>query len=136
VRLEPLLSVTAMLEVQEIGARPAGLRMNMHFEGDSDSGSRVRGHIKGVDYLTVRSDGVVQLDVHATLTSPDGDVVAIVARGVAVTSPGGAVLGRLALTFETASDKLAWLNRALGVAITNANMKTGELRLVASSLEE
>jgi hypothetical protein len=134
-RLEPLFSVTATMQLHPIGPTPAGTRIDLQLAGDAEEGSRVRGRLEGVDYLTVRPDGVSLLDVHATLRSPDGDVVAVRASGVGAPTPDGS-RGRLACTFQTASDKLGWMNAVLAVAATTSNRRTGELRLAAYTLEE
>ena len=135
-RLESLLAVTARMQPHEIGPTPGGRRIDLHLAGDADPDGRVQGHLEGVDYLTVRADGVLQLNVHATLRTADGDLVAVRGRGMATPTPEGTMAGRLACTFQTASEKLSWLNTTLGVAATKANMRTGELRLAGYTLEE
>ena len=81
-RLEPLYSVTLVLRPQAIGATPDGTRMDVEFEGDLDPGGRLAGHLKGVDYLTLRQDGVAHPHIHGVTTSPEGDVAAFHATGL------------------------------------------------------
>ncbi len=135
-RLEPLYSFTAGLHLQAIGATPDGTRMDVEFEGDLDPGGRVAGHLKGVDYLTVGQDGVAHPHIHGVVTSPEGDVVAINATGLGVPASDGALATRFAVTHQTASSKLAWLNGIVAFAGGKADLTKGELRMSAYTLEE
>jgi hypothetical protein len=118
----------------DIGTTPVGHRMNLELEGDTDPDSRLQGHLTGVDYLTVRSDGVLDLNVHATLRRPEGGVVALRGSGLATRTPDGAARGQLALRFETAAEDLAFLNQTLGIAVTTADMTRGTLHISGFSL--
>jgi hypothetical protein len=135
-RLEPLASATAALRFHEVGRTPAGVRMDIEIEGDFDPGGRVTGHFSGVDYFLVRPDGVAQLNVHGTATSPEGDIVAFRATGLARLAPDRTATGRLAVTFLTAADRLAWLNGVVGFGVSRADMDKGQLRLSFSTLED
>ena len=135
-RLEPLYSVTIVLRPQAIGATPEGTRMDVEFEGDLDPGGRVAVHLKGVDYLTVGQDGVVHPHIHGVTTSPEGDVVAVHATGLGVPASDGTHTIRFALTFQTASSKLAWLNGIVAFAAGKADLNKGELTMSAYTLEE
>ncbi len=135
-RLEPLYSLTAVLRPQAIGATPDGTRMDVEFEGDLDPGGRVAGHLKGVDNLTVRQDGAARPHIHGVVTSPEGDVVALHATGLGVPASDGTLTIRFALTFQTASSKLAWLNGIVAFAGGKADLNKGELRMSAYTLEE
>jgi hypothetical protein len=114
-----------------IGATPRGQRVDIELAGDVLPRSRVRGRLAGTDYLTVRPDGVAELDVRATLTTDDGEVVSVRASGLATIDDTGLASGTLALRFETASEPLAWLNREVGIAETRADMANGSLELDA-----
>lgn len=134
--LEPLISVpTASMRPLDIGSTPAGHRMNLQIEGDVAPGGRVDGHISGIDYLCVRPDGVIELNIRATLTSEMGEIVAVRGSGLAVLSAEGPAQGRIALTYQTASQDLAWLNRTLGVAVTQADMAEGTLQMSVHTVE-
>jgi Protein of unknown function (DUF3237) len=79
----------------------------------------------------VRPDGVAELDVRATLTTDDGEVVSVRASGLATVDDAGLASGTLALRFETSSELLAWVNREVGIAGTRADMAKGTLELDA-----
>ena len=135
-RLEPLYSFTAVLRLLVTGATPDGTRMDAEFEGDLDPGGRVAGHLKGVDYITVRQDGVAHLHIHGVITNPEGDVVALNATGLGVRASEGTAIIREAVTFQTASSKLAWLNGIVAFAGGKADLNKGELRISAYTQEE
>ena len=52
-----------------------------------------------------------------------------------VPAPDGSAVVNAA-TYQTASAKLAWLNRTVGFIGGTANLRTGELRLAAYTLED
>ena len=135
-RLQPLYSFTATLRPQVIGLTADGTRVDVEFEGDLDPGGRLTGHLRAVNYLTVRSDGVQHIDIHGTVISPDGDVVAFKATGLATPAEGGVATVRDAATYQTASERLAWLNQTMGFVGGHADLAKGELQLSAYTLEE
>ena len=50
-------------------APPAeGARFDVHFEGPV-TGPKFSGSAKGADYLHIRADGRIQLDIHAEITT-------------------------------------------------------------------
>lgn len=59
-----------------------GARINAGFEGRSTG--RLSGSVHGVDYLYVRADGRIELNIHAIVTTDDGHRIALSADGVAV----------------------------------------------------
>jgi len=73
-------------------ARPPaeGARFDVHFEG-TITGPRVKGTVKGIDYLHIRADGRCQLDIKAEITTDDGKKIALAAGGVAIPEPGSPV---------------------------------------------
>ena len=48
-----------------------GARFDVYFEGPI-TGAKLRGSVKGVDYLHLRADGRFQLHIHAEITTDDG----------------------------------------------------------------
>jgi hypothetical protein len=135
-RLEPLVIFDAEMRTTDIGPTPAGHRMNMELNGRTRAGSRIEGEISGVDFLRLRSDGAAELEVHVTLTTPATQVVAVRASGLATLDSDGRASGYLAVRFETGDDELGWLNQAVGVASTTADMSTGTLTVEGFLLRE
>lgn len=135
-RLEPLYSFTASLRPRQIGVTPGGARLDVEFEGDLDPGGRLTGHLRAINYLTVRSDGVAHVHVRGTVTTPEGEVVAFTATGLTVPAPDGSATVRDAVTYQTGASNLAWLNATVGFAAGNADLTKGELRLSVHTLED
>ena len=80
---------------QVLAATPAGMRQIFIVKGGSVVGQRINGKILpgGGDWALVRTDGVVQLDVRATLQTDDGALIYGTYSGLIVAEP--AVFGRL-----------------------------------------
>lgn len=124
------LSVSAP---RKLGATPLGERLIVTVTGGTFEGPNIKGTVvenSGGDWLLMRSDGVLQLDVRITLETDDGALIYMVYRGVRDASPEVAArLGRgdavdpseyyfrVTPHFETASEKYAWLNRLIAVGI-------------------
>jgi hypothetical protein len=65
-----------------------GFRVNVGVQGPV-SGPEFTGTAKGVDYMYVRADGRMQLDVKATITTDDGKNISFAADGVGIPQPDG-----------------------------------------------
>jgi hypothetical protein len=120
-----------LAEIQLLGKTPLGDRRVAVIEGGSFEGPKLKGTILkgGSDWLIIRPDGALQLDVRLTLKTDDGDIIGMIYRGY---RHGPApVIDRLnrgekvdpseyyfraAPFFETSSEKYGWLNRIVAVA--------------------
>ena len=114
-----------------LGPTPFGERRIVRIAGGSFEGPRLRGAVlpEGGDWLLLRADGVLQLDVRATLQTDDGHLIYMTYRGARHGPPevidrlnrGEAVdpdsyYFRTAPFFETASGSpYAWLNGIVSV---------------------
>jgi hypothetical protein len=114
--LEKFCTVEADLGMNVIGRAPAGMRIDFPFEGTATSehwdGERP---VKGVDYVTVRSDGNMVLDIHATI-GEKREQVAYKAIGVSIANKDQSADPKELIVFETGNEDLAWLNNEVGVA--------------------
>jgi hypothetical protein len=117
---------------QNIGAVPYGTRRTVPLSGGDFEGPRLRGTVLpggSADWLVLRTDGVLELDLRVTLRSDDGglismrsfglrhgpaDVMAAIARGEAV-DPASYYF-RTTPRFRTAHPAYAFLNRIVAVA--------------------
>lgn len=111
-------SLQALLSGQE-PIPPAGARFDIAFEGDVQG--RIAGRLEAIDYLNVRADGRMELDLRGTLTTPDGARIAFAAGGVCLPEPASPrSLLRENVRLRTAHADYAWLGRheiwALGYA--------------------
>jgi hypothetical protein len=103
----------------------SGARIDIAFEGRIE-GPNLNGTVAGVDFGVVRADGRFQLNIQATITTDDGERIALHADGIF--RPGdGAVRENVTLT--TASPKYAWVNQLQIWATGSADMGKREVRL-------
>jgi hypothetical protein len=111
----------SMQELVE-GTRPIpneGARFDIHFEG-AMVGERIKGTIKGVDYLEVRADGRFFLNLQAFIKTDDGATIKVVETGV--NSEGEL---RLNMIFHTNAEQYKWLNCAQVLGIGTADFNLG-----------
>lgn len=100
-----------------IGHTPAGTRVDFPFEGTATSphweGERP---VRGVDYATIRGDGNMELNLHATI-GEKRETIAYRGRGVSVVHEDRTASPQELITFETGNEDFAWLNSVIGVAL-------------------
>ena len=107
---------------------PEGARFDIRFEGAS-AGPKIKGKVSGVDYLRIRADGRFDLDIHAEITTDDGQKIALEADGVALPQPGNPIVGlRANVTLFTSSKDYAWVNGLQVWATGTVNLGTQEVR--------
>jgi Protein of unknown function (DUF3237) len=132
IKTEPLFKMT--LEVPslvDLGETPYGRRRIARVAGGSFEGPKLKGRALdgGGDWLLLRRDGVLQLDVRLTLETDDKHLVYMTYKGyrhgpkdvIDKLNKGEAVdpslyYFRSTPYFETGSDKYAWLNGICCVA--------------------
>jgi hypothetical protein len=114
--LEKFCSVEGDLGMNVIGKAPAGMRIDFPFQGTATSehweGERA---VVGVDYVTVREDGNMILDIHATI-GEKREAVAYTGRGISIANPDRSADPKALIVFATGNGVLAWLNNEVGVA--------------------
>jgi hypothetical protein len=117
---------------QNIGGGPHGTRRSVPLKGGDFDGPRLRGTVLpqgSADWLLLRADGVLELDLRLTLLTHDGalismksfglrhgppDVIAAIARGETVDP--ALYYFRTTPRFETAHATYVFLNRIITVA--------------------
>ena len=105
---------------------PGGLRVDIEFEGPVEG--PLAGYISGCDYLNIRADGRMELDIKATITTPEGRKIAVAAGGVAVPEPGSTASQlRENVKLTTADPDYAWLNQLEIWATGRADIGDGSL---------
>jgi hypothetical protein len=117
---------------QKIGAVPHGMRSIVPVTGGDFEGPRLRGKVMpgGGDWLLLRPDAVLELDLRITLETDDraliymsfqglrhgpADVIAALGRGEVV-DPASYYF-RTVPRFETSAEKYAFLNRIIAVGV-------------------
>jgi hypothetical protein len=114
--LEKFCTVEGDLAMNVIGKAPAGMRIDFPFEGTATS-SHWEGErpVKGVDYVVVRSDGNMSLDIHATI-GEKREAVSYRGSGVSIANEDQSADPKELIVFETGNEDLAWLNNEVAVA--------------------
>ena len=129
----PLMTVRITAEPsQKIGAVPHGMRSTVLVAGGDFEGPRLRGKVLpgGGDWLLLRSDGVLELDLRITLETDDQALIDMRFQGLRYGPPDAiAALGRGEVVdpasyyfrtlprFETSAEKYAFLNRIITVGV-------------------
>lgn len=103
---------------------PEGARFDVYFEGPV-TGEKLKGTIKGVDYLQVRPDGRMELDIHAEITTADGQKISLKADGVCMPRKDSSVSDlRENITLFTSSKNYTWINTLQVWAIGTVDLAT------------
>ena len=133
INTRPLFTVEFQTKAQPIGPVPHGYQRVVRiieggrFEGERLSGRALPG---GGDWSFRRQDGVIHLDVRATLETTKGETILMTYGGRLIMSPEaearlakGETLGvddiysRMLVQFETAVPDLLWLNDIVAIGI-------------------
>jgi hypothetical protein len=111
-------------------APPAeGARFDVYFEGVI-TGPRIKGTVRGVDYLHIRADGRCQLDIKGEITTEDGKKIALRADGLAIPEPGSPVFQlRENASLTTNHPEYAWVNLIQVWAAGTVDVSNGEIRI-------
>ena len=112
----------------EVGGGPKGTRGVADVVSAEVNSDKIKASLAtndAADWLTISADGSTGcLDVRLTLKTDDGEFVYVEYQGRANMAEG---LIATAPTFQTGSEKYAWLNSVQAVAAGNVNLETGEL---------
>jgi len=108
--------VVELGEAQVIGEGPHGLRRIVPLTGGRMEGPKLKGEVLpfGADWILVRPDGAIQLDVRATVRMDDDELVYVGCKGVFDPSRD---YFRVTPVFETGSEKYGWLNKIVCVGM-------------------
>jgi hypothetical protein len=102
------------------------LAVNGRFEG------RLAGRAHGVDYLRVRADGRMEIDLHLTIETDDGQRIALSGDGQAAPRNGEPILDIFGnIRLSTASKEYAWVNERQIWSVGTASLATGKIHIEA-----
>jgi hypothetical protein len=89
----------------------AGARIDVYFEGQL-YGPKLKGYLKGIDYLLVRADGRSDLNMHAAITTEDGARIAFWSDGIFVPPTDGSGIAQIRenVRLTTADTRYQWVN--------------------------
>jgi hypothetical protein len=89
---------------------------------------RLAGRAHGVDYLRVRADRRIDLDLHVIIETEDGHRIALSGDGQTAPRPGDPVLDIFAnVRLSTASKNYAWANERQIWGVGTASLATGKI---------
>lgn len=117
VDVEHVLTFTAHTgKAATIPGAPHGTRGILGVTGGAFEGPRLKGTISppGGDWFTVRSTGVLKLDVRLLLVTDDEANILLTYSGIAVPREGGMDI-RIAPLFEAPEGPHSWLNDIQGI---------------------
>ena len=127
--LEPMGVLHVQLgDMVEVGGGPKGPRVvvdvvSIDLQSDKITASLATND--AADWLTIADDGKLAcLDVRFTLKTDDGAFIFVEYQGRGDMEAG---LIAAAPTFQTGSEKYAWLNNIQAISAGNVNLETGEL---------
>lgn len=117
--MEEFCRINAIMSPRMLGKMPQGTRIDFPFEGTATSphweGER---RVMGIDYVTVRSDGHMDLEIRATI-GEKRETVAYRGSGVSLAKSPTEAMPQELITFQTGNEDLAWLNSVVGVGVGN-----------------
>jgi hypothetical protein len=116
--LEYLFTITANLREGSpvIANGPLGTRVIVTVIGGSFEGPKLRGTVdnSGGDWVTLRPDQSIKLDVRIMLKTEDGADIFMRYEGIGVREDGTLKLATAPL-FETGDERYAWLNNVQAI---------------------
>ena len=93
---------------------PQGVRIDVAFEGRAIG--RLAGRVRGIDYLRMRADGRIDLDIRAVVETENGCRIALSADGVAVPRVAEPIADLFEnVSLSTAAEEYVWGQHATGV---------------------
>jgi hypothetical protein len=131
--VEHLFSLTATTGKAAVVGGPAGNRIIVPISGGSFEGPKMRGVViegASADWVVVRPDGSMKLDVRVTLETDDGAQFYMSYSGFGTRTDSGSAL-RSAPYFETNAERYAWLNSVQGVGIGTSSAAGVEYEVYA-----
>jgi hypothetical protein len=107
---------------------PQGVRIDIAFEGRATG--RLAGRVRGVDYVRMRADGRIDLDIRAMIETDNGSRIALSADGVAVPRTGEPLADLCEnVRLNTAAKEYGWVNGRQVWAIGTVNFAVGKVHI-------
>ena len=107
-----------------------GARFDLMVDGRGKG--RLSGRAHGVDYLRMRADGRIDLDLHLTIETDDGHRISLSGDGQAAPrndNPKLDIFGNIRLS--TATKEYAWVNARQIWSVGTASLATGKIHVEA-----
>jgi hypothetical protein len=109
---------------------PHGTLGAVRIAGGSFKGPKLQGELLAPagDWLTLRANGTIRLDVRVSLVTDDGASIFMHYSGVGSAAVDGKHQLRSAPLFQTSDERYAWLNDLQAVGIGDAVVAEGVVR--------
>ena len=109
---------------------PQGVRIDIAYEGHAKG--RLTGQVHGIDYVRIRADGRIDLDIRAIVETEDGHRIAMSAEGVAVPRASEPIADLSEnISLITAAENYAWVNMRQVWGIGTVNFAVGKVHIDA-----
>ena len=109
---------------------PQGARIDVAFEGRAIG--RLAGRVQGIDYLRIRADGRIDLDIRAVVETENGCRIALSADGVAVPRVAEPIADLLEnVSLSTAAEEYVWVNTRQVWGVGTVNFAIGKIHIDA-----
>lgn len=103
-----------------------GVRVDVAFSGSVVG--EIQGRVEGVDYIQIRSDGAIRLDIRSIITTESNERIALRADGAAILRSDRTVADLFEnITLTTTSVHYAWLNSRQCWGSGYVDFKTGKI---------
>ena len=113
---------------------PEGARFDIAFAGEA-TGSKISGKVSGIDYAHLRADGRFQLDIHAEITTKEGEKISLKADGVAIPRKDSSIFDlRENVTMFSSSKNYTWVNRIQVWGVGTVDIATQEIYIAGYSM--
>lgn len=107
---------------------PQGIRLDVAFAGRASG--RLSGRVTGVDYVRIRADGRIDLDIRATIETDAGERIALSADGVAVPRAGEPVADLFEnITLSTAAEGFGWATTRQVWGVGTVDFSVGKIHI-------
>jgi len=115
---------------REVPIPPQGARLDVAFAGRAVG--RLAGMVRGVDFVRVRADGRIDLDIRATIETEGGHRIALSADGVAMPREAEPVADLLEnITLSTAIEEYGWVNARQVWGVGTVDFAAGKIHIAA-----
>ena len=95
----------------EVKAPVEGARFDVAFEGTA-TGPKLNGAAEGIDYVRVRAGGRLELHIHESIRTKDGQNISAHGDGVAIPRPEGGIADLCVhMTLFASSKDYTWVNQ-------------------------
>jgi hypothetical protein len=114
----------------QVKVPPQGVRLDVAFAGRASG--RLAGQVRGIDYVRMRADGRIDLDIRAIIETDGGQRIALSADGVALLRASEPVADlRENVSLTTTAEEYAWVNTRQVWGVGTVDLAAGKVHIDA-----